>query len=459
MFVSISTTHRPATDLGYLLMKHPDRVHETELTFGKATVFFPEASETRCEAALTLDVDPVGLVRGKGTSEGLLDQYVNDRPYAASSFLSVALNRAFRTAMTGVSKERPDLAAAPLPLEINLTPLPARGGEDVLRSLFEPLGWRVSAERIDDPNGPSRYVHLKLEGEMRVADALAHLYVLIPVLDDDKHYWVGEDEVEKLLAKGSAWLAAHPQKELIARRYLKNRRALARIALARLAPEEVEEAVEEASPRERREEELEKPLRLNDQRMDAVIDALYAAGARRVADLGCGEGKLLTRLVADRKHFDRIVGLDASARSLERASERLKLHLAGGPSAERVALLHGALTYRDERWADVDAAILVEVIEHLDADRLPALAQVVFGAARPKTVIVTTPNAEHNVLFPNLPAGAFRHPDHRFEWTRAEFRDWAASIEASHGYRAVLSEIGTSHEAHGAPTQMAVFTR
>jgi 3' terminal RNA ribose 2'-O-methyltransferase Hen1 len=459
MFVSISTTHRPATDLGYLLMKHPDRVHETELTFGKATVFFPEASETRCEAALTLDVDPVGLVRGKGTSEGLLDQYVNDRPYAASSFLSVALNRAFRTAMTGVSKERPDLAAAPLPLEINVTPLPARGGEDVLRSLFEPLGWRVSAERIDGPNGPSRYVHLKLEGEMRVADALAHLYVLIPVLDDDKHYWVGEDEVEKLLAKGSAWLAAHPQKELIARRYLKNRRALARIALARLAPEEVEEAVEETSPRERREEELEKPLRLNDQRMDAVIEALNAAGARRVADLGCGEGKLLTRLVADKKHFDRIVGLDASARSLERAADRLKLHLAGGPSAERVTLLHGALTYRDERWADVDAAILVEVIEHLDADRLPALAQAVFGAARPKTVIVTTPNAEHNVLFPNLPAGAFRHPDHRFEWTRAEFRDWAGSIEANHGYQAEVSEIGTSHEEHGAPTQMAVFSR
>src|SRR5215470_19092477 len=128
MFLSIATTYRPATDLGFLLHKHPNRLQEFELTFGKAFVFYPEAGETRCEAALVLDVDPVGLVRGKGQGEGLLDQYVNDRPYAATSFLSVALNRALRTAMSGVSRERPDLAAAAIPLEIRVCPVPARGG-------------------------------------------------------------------------------------------------------------------------------------------------------------------------------------------------------------------------------------------------------------------------------------------------------------------------------------------
>jgi 3' terminal RNA ribose 2'-O-methyltransferase Hen1 len=196
----------------------------------------------------------------------LLDQYVNDRPYAATSFLSVALNRAFRTAMTGVSKERPDLAATLIPLELRISPLPARGGDDLVRSLFEPLGWTVSPERIMGPDGPSRYVSLTLSGLQRVADALSHLYVLIPVMDDDKHYWVGDDEVEKLLAKGGVWLASHPEKELIARRYLKNRRSLARVALARLAPEAQEETLEETPTRDAREEALERPLKLNDQR-------------------------------------------------------------------------------------------------------------------------------------------------------------------------------------------------
>ncbi|HMR31501.1 MAG TPA: 3' terminal RNA ribose 2'-O-methyltransferase Hen1 [Geminicoccaceae bacterium] len=457
MFLSIATTHQPASDLGYLLMKHPDRVHEFDLAFGKALVFYPEASARRCEAALVLDIDPVGLVRGRGSSEGLLDQYVNDRPYAASSLLSVALNRAFRTAMTGASRERPELAAMAIPLELRVLPLPARGGDDFVRALFEPLGWDVGIERIHGAGGMSRYVALSLSGNHRVADALSHLYVLIPVLDDDKHYWVGDDEVEKLLAKGGDWLAGHPEKEMIAHRYLKHRRSLARAALARLAPEEAEESEPETAPRDAAEEALEKPLRLHTQRLDVVTEALAAAGARTVADLGCGEGKLLARLVRDRR-FACLIGLDASARSLEHAAERLKLDRAGGPS-ERVTLLHGALTYRDERWKDADAVALVEVIEHLNPDRLPALARVVFGEARPKTVVVTTPNAEHNRLFPDLPPGRFRHPDHRFEWSRSEFGTWVAGIEEHFGYTATISGIGAHHEEFGAPTQMAVFVR
>ncbi|HEY1543793.1 MAG TPA: 3' terminal RNA ribose 2'-O-methyltransferase Hen1 [Xanthobacteraceae bacterium] len=458
MHLSIATTCTPATDLGFLLMKHPDRVHETDFAFGKATVFFPEAAATRCEAVLTIDVDPVALVRGRGSGDGLLDQYVNDRPYAASSFLSVALNRVFRTAMTGTSKERQALADAPIPLDITVLPLPVRGGDGLVNALFEPLGWRVAAQRIAGPTGPSRYVALNLRGDVRLADALSHLYVLIPVLDDDKHYWVGDDEIDKLLDKGSAWLAGHPEKELIARRYLKNQRGLARAALARLMPEEPDEAVAAPEQRDAPEEALEKPIRLHDLRLDTVAAALAAAGVQTVADLGCGGGKLLARLVRDRR-FTRLIGLDASARALEEAARRLKLELAGGPAAERVQLIHGALTYRDARWEVAEAAVLAEVIEHLDPDRLPALTQVVFGTARPKTVIVTTPNADYNALFPNLPAGTFRHPDHRFEWTRREFEAWVEAIKARFGYDASLSGIGSIDDTRGAPSQMAVFTR
>ncbi|HEV7694191.1 MAG TPA: 3' terminal RNA ribose 2'-O-methyltransferase Hen1 [Hyphomonadaceae bacterium] len=460
MFVSIATSHRPATDLGFVLMKHPDRVHEVELTFGKGFVFFPEASAERCEAVLTIEVDPVGLVRGRGLGEGLLDRYVNDRPYAASSFLAVALNRAFRTAMTGVSKERPELAAAPLPLTIRVTPLPARGGEVVIRQLFEPLGWTVEATRIEGPAGPSRYYDLRLSGAMRVADALTHLFVLIPVLDDDKHYWVGDDEVEKLLAKGGTWLAGHPAKELIAQRYLKNRRALARAALARLAPEAQEDETEEGTEEARASGEaaLERPIRLNDLRMDAVMGLLRAAGAASVADLGCGEGKLLGILRKERQ-FTRIVGLDASMTSLQRAHKKLGLDKAAGTAVERLQLLHGALTYRDDRLKGFDATTLVEVVEHLDADRLPALAEAVFGHARPRLVVVTTPNVEFNATFVNMAPGAMRHPDHRFEWTRAEFGAWVKSIEEAYGYQAELSDIGETHPDFGAPTQAASFRR
>lgn len=460
MFLSIATTHQPATDLGYLLHKHPGRVHEIEQTFGRAWVFYPEATDGRCEAALVLDVDPVGLVRGKGQAQGLLDQYVNDRPYAASSFLSVALNKAFRTAMTGVCKPRQELADSAIPLNATVTPLPMRGGEKLVRQLFEPLGWSVDIDPIVGPDTGTvsgLYARLKLAGVARLSALLNHLYVLIPVLDDAKHYWVGEDEIDKLLKRGEGWLDQHPAKELIVRRYLRHRGILARAALERLAPETQEEAIE---PEARRapEDALEAPIRLNEERMTAVAEALGAAGARTIADLGCGEGKFLQRLVRER-WAERLIGLDPAARELEWAAKRLKLHLPGGPPEGRVLLLHGSLTYRDDRWGSADAAALVEVIEHLDQDRLPLVERVVFGKARPATVVVTTPNVEYNSLFPNLAAGAFRHPDHRFEWTRAQFQAWAEKVGSTYGYRPAFSSIGRADAALGAPTQMAVFTR
>lgn len=450
MYLSIATTHQPATDLGFLLHKNPARLHESALTFGKAYLFYPEVSAERCEAALVLDIDPIGLVRGKRGGDGLLDQYVNDRPYAASSFLSVALARVLGTAMAGNSRERPELARLDIPLEATVTPL--HGSDALVRSLFEPLGWTVSLEPLR-----SHYVTLRLSGRAKLQSLLNHLYVLVPVLDDDKHYWVGEDEVAKLLKRGEGWLRTHPARELIISRYLKHRRTLTRQALARLVPETLEEGQGDERP-PIFEETIETPIRLNAQRLDAVIGALHAAGARKVADLGCGEGKLLQRLVRER-WVECLFGIDANARSLERAAERLKLNLAGGPPEGRLRLLHGALTYRDRRWEEVDSATLVEVIEHLDEARLPALEKVVFGAARPRTVIVSTPNAEYNVLFAGLPPSQLRHPDHRFEWTRAEFRAWAEKIAGQHGYRFEISGIGANDEHYGTPTQMAVFAR
>jgi len=313
---TITTTRAPATDLGYLLHKHPDRPQSFEVASGTAHVFYPEAAPERCTAALLLDIDPIALVRGHKNGE--LTQYVNDRPYAAASMLAVAIKEAFRTALAGRCDARPDLAAEPIPLAIEVTALRCRGGPELTHRVFAPLGWTVDTRTQPfTPRewGDSPYLGLRLTGQARLADALNHLYVLLPVLDDAKHYWVSTEEVDKLIRAGGGWLAG------------------------------------------------------------------------------------------------------------------------------------------------LDAAVLMEVIEHLDPERIPALERVVFGHAAPATVIVTTPNAEYNPHFATLPPAAFRHGDHRFEWTRAQFRGWANQTAIAYGYRARFLPVGPEDPRDGPPTQLAVFTR
>ncbi len=460
MLLTITTTHRPATDLGFLLHKHPDRLQTFSVRFGEAHVFYPEASEERCTAALLLDIDPVGLVRrGRGASSFALAEYVNDRPYVASSLLSVALVSVFKSAMAGACKEREELAAAAIPLEAALPAVPARGGESLVRRLFEPLGYtvEVTAIALDSqfPDwGGSRHVGLRLAGELRLADLLNHLYVLLPVLDDDKHYWVDEAEIEKLMRRGEGWLAAHPERDLIVRRYLKKQARLYFPALAQLD----ESAPPAEDPEEPgREDQLEERVSLRDQRLGTVQAVLKASGAKRVLDLGCGPGALLTHLIRD--DYELVVGVDVSVRSLEQAARRLKLDDMHDAQRQRIDLLHSPLTYRDKRLVGFDAAALVEVIEHLDPPRLAAFEQNIFGSARPGTVVVTTPNAEYNVRWETLPAGQFRHPDHRFEWTRSEFAAWAQAVADCHGYEVRFLPVGPVDAEVGSPTQMAVFSR
>jgi 3' terminal RNA ribose 2'-O-methyltransferase Hen1 len=441
-------------------------LHSFALSFGEAHVFYPEASLERCTAALLLDVDPVGLVRnrkGPAGEGGTLEQYVNDRPYVASSFLSVAISRVLASALGGRSKGRPELAAVPIPLQASISVLPCRGGERFLRRLFEPLGYSVVAQRhaLDEqfPEwGESQYYTVQLNAHVRLQDLLTHIYVLIPVLDNEKHYWVGDDEVEKLLRHGADWLASHPEREEITKRYLKYRRDLAKEALARLVDEESPDADVAQVMHNSEEEAVEQRLNLNEQRLNAVVAALKSANAKRVLDLGCGEGKLLRTLLGDRS-FDEIVGFDVSHRTLQIANERLRLERLPDRQRERIKLIQGSLTYRDQRLAGFDAAAVVEVIEHLDQPRLAAFERVLFEFAKPATVVLTTPNVEYNVRFETLPAGTFRHKDHRFEWTRAQFSEWAERISQTHNYNVRYLPVGPEDSVVGAPTQMAVFER
>lgn len=456
--MTISTTSQPATDLGFLLHKHPDRVQRFGQAWGSATVVYPQASVERCTAALLLEVDAIALARtrGRAAPDYALAQYVNDRPYAASSLLAVALGDVFRTARAGRCSARPELPERPIALEITVPALPCRGGPELAHAVFAPLGWSVEATPIPlDPAfpgwGSSRYVRLRLTGTMRLASALNHLYVLLPVLDDAKHYWVASDEVDKLVRAGGDWLAEHPERELITRRYLRHRATLTRSAFERLAElgDDLEESLEPPV-----EEEIRIPLQTL--RREAVLTVLDELAVASVIDLGCGSGQLVAALL-DRPSYARVTGVDVSTRALALAARRLQVERMPDRKRERLSLFQGSLSYADERLRGYDAAVLMEVIEHVDPARLDTVEHVVFGDARPQHVVVTTPNVEYNVRYEGLTG--MRHSDHRFEWTRGEFRSWAQGVATRNGYAASFRAVGDDDPELGPPTQMAVFTR
>ncbi|MDI9915830.1 3' terminal RNA ribose 2'-O-methyltransferase Hen1 [Rhodococcus sp. IEGM 1379] len=447
-----------ATALSFLLHKHPDKVQTFDLSVGKATVLYPNVGPEETTVALIVDVDPIELVqnrsrRGKGNDSFALGQYVNDRPYAASSILAVALSKLFRTALAGTCTSHPELVDAELALTVSVPVVPVGGDTDLPRRLFEPLGWDVTAVPVPlDPHlpdwGDSNFVSLTLTGEHTVQSALRHLYVLLPVLDDVKHYWVGSDEADKLVRVAGEWLATHPEASLIMSRYLARQRDLVESVVDRLVPDAAEPVDELPRP--------EPPLaRL---RTEAVVEALRQLHVRRVVDIGCGEGKLIEALMPHAQ-FDRLVGIDVSARELARADRRLKLAELSDFQRERVSLMQSSATYRDSRLKGFDAAVLMEVVEHVDATRLPALVRSVFADAAPQVVLLTTPNSDYNALYPALGEGEFRHPDHRFEFSRAQFEEWAADIATAHGYSVQFSFVGSVDPTLGGPTQMAIFKK
>ncbi|MCL2300244.1 MAG: 3' terminal RNA ribose 2'-O-methyltransferase Hen1 [Firmicutes bacterium] len=453
MLLTITYTGEHTQELGYLLHKNPARPQEFPLSYGKAYVFYPEVTDQRTTCALLLDIDPIDLARGKaGSTEGGLFDYVNDRPYVSSSFMSTAISRVFGTAMSGRSKERQALADTPLPLTAKIHML-AAPNKNMLAEIFEPLGYATSIETYPNDDkfpawGESKYVTLTLSATVLLKDLLNHLYVLIPVFDTQKHYYVSAEEIEKLLSHGEGWLKEHPRREYIAGRYLNRRRGYVNQALARLSEDE---------PESEQEPEAEKKPNLNQTRLQAVLDEALACGAKSVIDMGCGEGNL-TRLLLKEKQLTKVAATDVSFSSLERAKEKLKIDRLHETVQEKLSLFQSSLTYRDKRFEGYDCACVVEVVEHMDPPRLEAFARVLFGFSKPGTVVLTTPNIEYNVNYEHMRENALRHGDHRFEWTRAQFKAWAESICGRYGYSVITKEIGENDEATGAPTQMGVFT-
>ena len=461
MLLTITYSGQNIADLGFLLHKNPSRPQKFDLSWGAAYVFYPCVSGEKTTAALLLDIDPVDLARGKnGSGSSDLFDYVNDRPYVASSFLSVAIAKVFGTAMTGRADSRQELSDSPLDLQADIAMLPCRGDLSMIDRVFAPLGYETDCESFDTDErfpawGKSRYVNLRIKGCVRLRDLLRHIYILLPVFDRQKHYWVGDDEVDKLLRNTEEWLPGHPEKKYITGRYLKNLAPLVSKAFRRLAEADAETAVSVDEIADHAESPARKPT-LNTRRLESVIAALGNFDIGSVIDMGCGEGRLL-RLLEKEKRYKRIAGMDVSHTALEHARENLKLDSDDG-RVRRVTLFQGSLVYRDSRCSGYDAACVIEVIEHLDESRLAAFARVLFEYAKPKVIVITTPNREYNAHYEHIAAGKLRHGDHRFEWTREEFRKWADKAAEKYGYAVEFSEIGDSDEKLGAATQMGVFS-
>lgn len=453
MLLSITTTHAPATDLGYLLNKHPDRLQSVDLAVGQAHVFYPEASNNLCTACLLLDINPIELVRTRGQMAFLQEHYVNDRPYTSNSFLSTAMVKAFGSAMNGTSKGRPELVDTPLPVRATVYSLKADCDVPFIYKLFEPLGYAINVETLplDErfPSwGNSKSINLVVEKTTTVKELLSQLYVFILALDNDRHYWISKTDIDVLVRRGERWLEHHPEKEWITKRFLKNLRTFTSQALLRLAGEEA--LPEEGQPKSKA------WASLHEQRLQKAYELIKQSGASSVLDLGCGEGKLMKKLIKDAQ-FKRIAGMDVSFAELQKAKENLFLDTASPLMRERISLFQGSITYKDDRMKNFDAAALVEVIEHLDEERLPAMEKVIFGNAKPLCVIVSTPNAEYNTLYERLNAEAFRHEDHRFEWTRQQFQAWCLKVCSEFDYEVRIYPVGEEAEGTGAPSQIAVF--
>ena len=455
MIFELTTTYHPATDLGFLLHKHPDKLQTVELSVGHAHIFYPVANEEICTACLTLDINPVELVRNtKGGNAFLQQHYVNDRPYTSNSFLSTAIAKAFGSAINGTCQAKPELVETAISLTGKVYSLKVDTDITYLNKLFEPLGYNIDYKILQLDSqfaswGNSKYVNLTIQNTITLSRFLSHLYVFILALDNDRHYWVSKNDIDVLLRRGRSWLENHPEKEWIIARYLKNLRTYTNEALLRLANSEL---LEEEQP------QSERKISLHHKRLTKAFEFLKESKAESVLDIGCGEGKLVKLLLKDGQ-FKKIAGTDVSFSELQKAKENLHLNEASPAMRERISLFQGSVTYIDERLKGFDAAALIEVVEHLDPERLSAMEKIVFGFANPNTVVLSTPNAEYNEVFEKLEEGSFRHEDHRFEWKRSEFNDWCEKVSTQFNYEVAIYPVGDEEPNIGAPSQMAVFKK
>lgn len=497
MQLAIKATGEGAKMLSFLLSKNPQNLYDRSEKGYRVRLTYTVFTDTEVEAVLIVTPDPVELVKNSPDVYDIT-QYINDREFVTSSLFCSYARSALGTALNGRPKEEySEWVNHAFNLTISFGPVASDLPDAVINDLFEYLGYEVTIERGQadyrfqlKERSSARFI--SISGLSTVQAALKQLFVLIPVLDNYKHYYLSEQEIDKLQRYGEGWLDRHPLRELIIKRSLRfqdlidqaaliygDKRweqpaegynvwkpAVGREEIAKTAEikgieelEELEEldGIDEAERLDGESARESAPfVSLNEQRYQAIVKIVENIPAKQtLVDFGAGEGKLSVRL-GFIPGVKEILAVEPTERAQLRAIERFD------KAARREAFVKpipvwGSLFYYDERLRCKDVMILCEVIEHIDEYRLPGTMECLFKEYQPKTLIVTTPNAEYNAFY-QMPE-KMRHKDHRFEWTRQEFSEWCNGWANLYPYEVQIEGIGDQTEEYGQPTQTAIFTR
>ncbi|MCM3572375.1 3' terminal RNA ribose 2'-O-methyltransferase Hen1 [Mesobacillus subterraneus] len=431
--------------ISHLLAKNPNNLYERNQKGHAVRLFFSSFTEREVEATVFVAPDSLELVKNQGNQYDIT-HYINDREFAVSSIFISLIRTALGTALNGQPKEEYiKWVKHPFDLELSFGPVASGLSDHQIVDLFEPLGFNVSINRPQieynfNLKSKSSVRFITLKGRTPLQMALRQIFVLIPVLDNYKHYFIDEKEIEKLERYGEGWLDDHPQKSFILKKALRFKNVY-----------ELVEGQEKdtAAPEMRK-------IRLNDMRYEKIVDTVNGfENKESIVDLGSGEGKLSTRL-GFIPGVKEILAVEPSEEASIRAMERFA-QAEGKDYFIKPTQLWGSLFYYDERLKGKDVIILCEVIEHIDEERLSKVFQTILQDYRPKNLVVTTPNKEYNALYEM--DTEFRHGDHRFEWSREEFEAWCKARNEEGEYELIFDGIGELDEQFGFPTQMCIFKR
>ncbi|EGW40788.1 3' terminal RNA ribose 2'-O-methyltransferase Hen1 [Desulfosporosinus sp. OT] len=461
MQLAIKATGEGAKMLSFLLSKNPQNLYDRMEKGHRIRLTYTVFSDSEVEAVIFVTPDPVELVKNSPDTYEIT-QYINDREFVVSSIFCSYIRSALGTALNGRPKdEYLDWAKHAFLLTIGFGPVATDLPDVAIKQLFEPLGYRIEIERGQaaynfqlKERSSARFINL--QGTLTVQNALKHLFVLIPVLDNYRHYFIDEREIEKLERYGEGWLADHPLKDLIIKRTLRFRELIDQVG------ENFDQADTNADTNnEALTPELElksQPVvRLNELRYQRVVKIVENLPAREsIVDFGAGEGKLSARL-GFIPGVQEILAVEPTEKEQLRALKRFSEASRKDDFISPI-LIWGSLFYYDEQLRAKDVMILNEVIEHIDESRLPRVMDTILGSYKPQVLLITTPNVEYNTVY-QMDDQAVRHKDHRFEWTRSEFSEWTHTLARNYSYDVQLDGIGEEVEGYGHPSQIAIFTR
>lgn len=444
MQLSLNVKGNGAEAVSYLLAKNPNNLYERDEKGFKVRSVYSVFTKEEVKYLIYVKPDPIDLVRSSPQVYDI-SHYINDREFAVSSLFVSAIRKALGTALNGKPQEEyVQWVEHRFDMEVAFGPIATDLPDGELAELFKPIGYNVEIKRAASTlRSKSSALFITLTGKQTIQNLLKHLFILIPVIDNYKHYFIDEREIEKVDRYGEGWLDAHPLKQFIVKRALRFQNL---IRQSKFYDRE----------RHNQENRETKKIRLNELRYEKIVDFIRTIPKRdTVVDLGAGEGKLSVKL----GYLDgvkEILSVEPSNKSRVRAIQRFE-EAEGTDGFTLPTSLAGSLFYFDDRLVNKDIMVLCEVIEHIDEYRIPKMMEAIFRSYQPRVLIVTTPNQEYNVIYDM--DETMRHHDHRFEWTRDDFQENCEQWIKESPYYIQFEGIGEEHPEYGTPTQMAIFRR